>query len=236
MPDPLRRRWLAAHEAAVPWSPPQADTLVLVPHPDDELLLFGGLIARQIDSGCEVTVLAATDGEAAYASAEAQTLASLRRREQSEALRTLTGGPSVEIVRLGLPDGALAEHADELVDAIRHHAQTKPFVAAPWTMDHHCDHEALGHAAIRAVSNTDVALVFGLFWAWHHRFPEDLSAPLLKLALPPAVLRRKRAALCCHHTQLQWPGEDPILTRAALEPIRWPAEYYLAHELDGCGR
>jgi len=56
----LSSRWRAAHDNARPWTPPPTPTVVLVPHPDDEVLLFGGLIARQIDNGVDVTVIAIT--------------------------------------------------------------------------------------------------------------------------------------------------------------------------------
>lgn len=39
--------------------------MFVVPHPDDEVLIMGGLLARQLDAGASVLVVAVSDGEAA---------------------------------------------------------------------------------------------------------------------------------------------------------------------------
>jgi LmbE family N-acetylglucosaminyl deacetylase len=48
------------------WEPPLRHALVVAPHPDDETLGTGGLIAALRSRGIEVTVVAVTDGENAY--------------------------------------------------------------------------------------------------------------------------------------------------------------------------
>ena len=59
------RDWDAARTAASQWAPPMVPTTVVVPHPDDEALLFGGLIHLQCRRGVRVRILAVTDGEQA---------------------------------------------------------------------------------------------------------------------------------------------------------------------------
>ncbi len=51
------------HRGATDWTPPAIPTLVVVPHPDDEVLLVGGLIATQRERGVPFHVLGVTDGE-----------------------------------------------------------------------------------------------------------------------------------------------------------------------------
>ena len=58
-PTPCRPTWATARELATPWAPPIAGpTVFVVPHPDDEILIMGGLLARQLDAGTAVTVVA----------------------------------------------------------------------------------------------------------------------------------------------------------------------------------
>ena len=59
-------RWAPQRTDAQRWEPPRKLTVVVAPHPDDETLLSGGLIAHQARAGVPVIVLAVTDGEAAY--------------------------------------------------------------------------------------------------------------------------------------------------------------------------
>ena len=79
-------RWAPQRTDAQRWEPPRKLTVVVAPHPDDETLLSGGLIAHQARAGVPVIVLAVTDGEAAYPG-DPDGLARQRRREQRQALR-----------------------------------------------------------------------------------------------------------------------------------------------------
>src|SRR5947199_8996501 len=58
--------------------------LVVSPHPDDETLGCGGLIARHATAGCAVAVAMLTDGEASHRdhpTLDSRVLASTRREE-----------------------------------------------------------------------------------------------------------------------------------------------------------
>ena len=49
MIEPLvsETEWAPVWQAATPWQPSDRNMLVIAPHPDDETLAVGGLIARQ---------------------------------------------------------------------------------------------------------------------------------------------------------------------------------------------
>ena len=55
--------------------------VVLAPHPDDEILACGGLIALHLDAGGELLIVSASDGEASHRSS----LAHSRDRYRQEA-------------------------------------------------------------------------------------------------------------------------------------------------------
>ena len=80
--------------------------VVIAPHPDDEVLALGGLMQLLARRGCELAIVAVTDGEASHPRALQLThsqLAELRAREREVALG-----------RLGL-GAANREHAETLV-------------------------------------------------------------------------------------------------------------------------
>ncbi len=217
--------WQASLRPLPAWRPMLTPTVVLSPHPDDETLGCGGLIASLRESGVPVTVVAATDGERAYA--DARGLAEVRRGEQAEALQRLGGRPA-DLLHLRLPDTAVAEHEGELVALLLPLVSRDTHIVAPWTGDFHPDHEACGRAALRVAQMTGAALTWYFFWTWHRGTPATLHGqPLVRLELTPAQLRAKCEALRCHRSQLEREDEEPILPERLLGPARWPFEVYL---------
>jgi LmbE family N-acetylglucosaminyl deacetylase len=199
-----------------------------VPHPDDEALSMGGLIQRQVAAGVEVIVLAVTDGEAAYDRSGDLVLAQARCAEQEQAMAMLTGR-SVTLHRLGVPDASVAQHEDAVVDALDEVLNAESFVVAPWSSDHHADHEACGRAAERAAHVHDVPLVGALFWAWHH---DALAAVdgrrLLALQLSADESRCKLRSIRCHRSQTQpWSTHPALLDPTNLAVTTWNEEYYI---------
>ena len=220
--------WHTIRTQAPRWRPPDRPTTVVVPHPDDEALLFGGLLEGLCRQGTPVDVVAVTDGEAAYEGVDERRLAAQRRREQQASLEVLGLAPS-RIRHLGLPDGNVATYTDELTAAIVDCGNA--VVVAPWRHDHHCDHEACGRAARAAASVLNGELFGGLFWAWH-RTPTAAFAGhrLVALDLGETAWRRRRRALEQHRSQLERDEGTPVLTDELLEPIRWRREYYVVEE------
>jgi len=160
-----RPHWHDVRASATPWEPPSRPTTVVVPHPDDEALLFGGLFTMLRRRAIRCDVIAVTDGEAAYDGVDPRALAARRRHEQAASFDIL-GVDATRVRRLGLPDGEVAEYCDALTDAIVECGN--PVVVAPWQHDHHCDHEACGRAARRAAGILGADVYGGMFWAWHH--------------------------------------------------------------------
>jgi LmbE family N-acetylglucosaminyl deacetylase len=221
-------RWSSKHASARAWDPPRVPTLVVVPHPDDEVLLAGGLIATQRERGIDVHVLGVTDGEAGVPlRAPARDLAHVRRREQAEALCTL-GVSRLSITRLGIPDGEVAHHLLELTERLRAMATDFPLVVAPWTDDHHADHKACGRAAATAVAGTPTELLFGLFWTWHRLPPARLEpCSLVGLAIPPHIRQQRVHAIAKHRSQISDEIAEPLLTPELLEPLAWDHEFFV---------
>ncbi|MEZ5409200.1 MAG: PIG-L family deacetylase [Acidimicrobiales bacterium] len=203
--------------------------VVVAPHPDDESLACGMLLAAAAAGRIEIRVIAVTDGEAAYPGLDPAALAALRRAEQEAALAEL-GVAASALSRLGLPDGAVADHTDELAAAIAPHLERRTLLVAPSIHDWHPDHEACGLAATGAAAGTDGPVWSSLFWAHHH--PEKLlaSAPTFaRFAGTAAHAQARHRAIRCHQTQLTAPATDiePILTPERLGHLESGDEYYV---------
>lgn len=88
---------------ATAWSRPRpTDWVVVAPHPDDEVLLAGGLLHGAVRAGQRVAVIIVTNGDF-----ECRHDGLQRERESLAGLAAL-GVPETQVYFLGYPDGALA--------------------------------------------------------------------------------------------------------------------------------
>ena len=206
---------------------PERHTIVVVPHPDDEALLSGGLIARQRRRGVTVTIVAVTDGEAAYPSWPAPGLARVRQGEQARALHMLDV-PARSTIRLHLPDGKVADHEPELTEVLAALAAPGDLVVAPWVHDWHPDHEACGRAARDATMRCGAGLLGSLFWAYHRVDPFVHPAlEVAKLHLTKPEANRRANALNAHRSQIQTTRHDPILDPKLTEHLDRNTEHFV---------
>lgn len=121
--------------------------LVLAPHPDDEVIGVGGVVARHLRDGRRVHVVIATDGaEAGSGDREAESRRGL----------ALLGEP-FELTFLRFADRHLAENVDALRDRlIAIVRETRPdLILVPSPIEIHPDHVALSTAFCAAVQSDD---------------------------------------------------------------------------------
>jgi LmbE family N-acetylglucosaminyl deacetylase len=217
--------WLPAFLNLADWEPPFVPTLVLAPHPDDETLGAGGLIAKLRRAGVPVTIVAITDGENAYAGTHR--LGDIRVLEQTEAVQRL-GVPERMIHRLHLPDRAVSDHEDQLVERLLPLVTADMHLVAPWQRDFHPDHEAAGRAAARVAQANNLPITYYLFWTWHRGNPSILDElPMTKLPLTEAELTSKLHALQAYVSQFEHGDGQPILSPELLVPAQRAFEVYI---------
>ena len=160
--------------------------LVVAPHPDDESLGCGGLLALLGDAGVEVQVVLVTDGTASHPNSrrfDADARRILRDGEWRAALACLGLG-ACATHRLGCPDGSAPVPGDPrfacvqgdmraLLDAI-----DPQLVLLPWRRDPHPDHRA-SHALVRAAlagrTRSPRCLEY-VVWAGERGAADDLPA------------------------------------------------------------
>lgn len=227
MIEPLvsETEWTPVWQAATPWQPSDREMLVIAPHPDDETLAAGGLIARQTSRDIPVHVIAVTDGENAYSDGIDITLC--RSREQISALKRL-GVVSSSITRLKLTDSGVSGQEEFLVEQLMPFVSQETHVLAPWTGDFHPDHEACGRAALEVSRRSGAALTFYFFWTWHRGRPNLLNGlPLRSVGLSAEDQLAKAEALRRYRSQLEHASGQPILPKELLWPARQSREVFL---------
>lgn len=191
--------------------------VVLAAHPDDETLGVGGTVQLLHEAGAEVTVVVATDGEAAFPALDRPARAGLgaRRRDEMRAAMRKLGGEGLEPVFLGLPDSGLAECEARLTDRLTGLLRGADCVLLPWPQDPHPDHATVGRAGLAAAPVEAHRWSYPI-WMWHWTSPGDQRQPWEHAAAVPltAALRMgKQRALATFVSQLT-PGpngEDPIV-------------------------
>ena len=130
--------------------------LVLAPHPDDESLGCGGLIAACSAASAPVYVHYLTDGRHSHpgsADWPPERIATAREEEAVRAAGAL-GVPEHALRFTRETDGALlfdSEAAGRVFEAVAQHARDlgEPIIAAPWRGDPHPDHVAAALIAER---------------------------------------------------------------------------------------
>lgn len=196
--------------------------IVVAPHPDDETLGLGATMATLAARGIAVDVVCASDGGAAYpglGEGERADLEITRRAELDCATECLG---VAEPIRLGLPDGRLAEHEAEITAALRGLLSQRPagtWCAGTWRGDGHPDHEAVGRAVLAAAQG-DAALALQYpVWMWHWAAPDDPAVPwehARRMTVTGEALERKAAAVNCFRSQT---GPGPGGAAAIVPPF-----------------
>ncbi len=213
-PEHLWRDWRVLAELPVLDLRPCRRAVVVAPHPDDETLAIGGLIATLYEAGAEVVLVSATDGEASHPGSRVATPEQLRHRrvqETAAALAALGPGRSSH-VRLQLPDGGLAGAEPALVQALVPLLGPDDWCLAPFDGDAHPDHDAGGRAAQDACRRTGARLLSYPLWAWHWARPGDPRIPwhrARRIPLPASSRERKQVALGCYPSQTEPLGPGP---------------------------
>ena len=168
--------------------------LVFIPHPDDESIGCGGLIARLCHQGIPVHLVLVSDASGAGGLPEGA--GEQRIEEFRQALKHLGSSLTQECWRL--PDGGLHTCDDlprRVQQAIARYAPTT--LVAPWLRDLHTDHSTLGRTVLEVAQTEKPAMVRELL------FYEVWSPlPATHVLDISDVWPQKKAALTCHKIAL----------------------------------
>ncbi|MBO2011829.1 PIG-L deacetylase family protein [Hymenobacter negativus] len=221
-------------------------TVVIAPHPDDEALGCGGLLALLHQVGQPVAAVLVSDGSMSHPKSvlfSTPARQAVRTGEFRHAL-TILGADQTEPLLLGLPDGRVPGQAQEpgFLEAVaqlrrfleRHQAAT---VLVPWRRDPHPDHRATSQlvaAALLEMTQPPRRLEY-VVWAWERAAPADLPTPTdgvrgFRVDVS-AVAAQKQRAIAAHRSQVA-PGvftDDPsgfLLSEEMLAHFAGPYEVF----------
>lgn len=194
--------------------------VVVAPHPDDESLGCGGMIAAARAQGRDVRVVIVSDGAASHPRSRSHPpdrLRALRRREVLGA-GSILGLDAGALTFLELPDtavpadGPLAEAAARAIAAVARDCDAGA-LAVTSDLDPHCDHAAAAQIARRAARLLPGCSLYAYpVWVW------GLPAEAWLEATPPRGLRLdvarfrslKQRAIAAHASQAGGViGDDP---------------------------
>lgn len=243
------RRWLmrwvslSFRLGTTPGTPDNRALILIAPHPDDDILGCGGLIAAKVSRGARVRVIFLTDGAASHPghpNLPAAELVPQRKREALAALNALGVLPD-QITFLDLPDGRLDRLAEaetletgrRLREIVQNTAPARVFV--PLADEGSSEHRAANHLSTSAFPPNTVEFIEYAVWAWwdpRRLLPRLWQKPRpLRLELGP-LRHLKKAALAQHVSQTQAipPWKFSTLPGSLSEACCGPRELYFPRQ------
>jgi LmbE family N-acetylglucosaminyl deacetylase len=185
-------------------------SIVVAPHPDDESLACGGLIAEACRQGLRGKVVIVSDGVGSHPNSKAYPPDRLKVLREGEARRAGVelGLKPEDMLFLGLPDrfvpseGEEAERAiDVIADCAREMGARSLFVS--WRHDPHCDHQASYRIARAVQRRVEVLRVFE-YVVWGHTLPPLTEVDPIsgfRIQVGKEALEKKRRAIAAHRSQ-----------------------------------
>lgn len=203
-------------------------TIFLSPHPDDETLGCGGLIADLAKLHWDLKIISITNGEAAYPNIS--DLAKIRIVELKKSIKIL-GLSEKNLIGLNLKDGKICEDSACLETSLIQYLSPNCNLFAPWRKDYHPDHEIVGKIATKLANQLNIKLFYYFIWSWHFLEKAKISnLKMKKYFLHQNTFKIKMRAITCYQSQLQRSNGNPILTDSILKPFKRNFEVFSPYE------
>jgi LmbE family N-acetylglucosaminyl deacetylase len=215
--------------------------VVVAPHPDDESLGCGGLIADACRQGVRGKVVIVSDGAGSHPNSKAyppERLTDLREVEARQAGAELGLRPG-EMLFLRLPDrfvpheGEAAEQAINVIaDCVMETGAGSLFVS--WRHDPHCDHEASYRIAREVQRRVGNVKLFE-YVVWGYTLPSSTEVDPIRsgfrISIDHEAMEKKRRAIAAHRSQTTaLINDDPggfLFSQIDLAHFDRPYEFFL---------
>jgi LmbE family N-acetylglucosaminyl deacetylase len=215
--------------------------LVVAPHPDDESLGCGGLIAGACRQGLRGKVVIVSDGAGSHPNSKAyppDRLKALREEEARQAGAELGLKPE-DMLFFSIPDHFVPSEGEEaeraigaIVDCAREIGAGSLFVS--WRHDPHCDREA-SYRIARQVQRRAGELRLFEYFVWGHTLPPSTEVDPIRsgfrIRIDQEALEKKRRAIAAHRSQTSdLIDDDPagfLFTQIDLAHFDLPSELFL---------
>jgi LmbE family N-acetylglucosaminyl deacetylase len=218
--------------------------VVIAPHPDDESLACGGLIAVACQQGLRGKVVIVSDGAGSHPNSKAyppERLTSIRKMEARQAGVELGLRPE-DMLFLRLPDrfvpheGEEAERAINVIaGCVREIGAASLFVS--WRHDPHCDHEA-SYLIAREVQRRVGKVKLFEYVVWGHTLTSSTEVDPIRggfrISIDREAMEKKRRAIAAHRSQTTaLIDDDPsgfLFRQIDLDHFDGPYEVFLESE------
>lgn len=208
----------------------QARWLVLAPHPDDETLGAGALIAHSAAKRRLGGIVFLTDGTGSHPEGTPR-IAVTRRKEARHAIGRM-GATAIPTIWMGWRDAhpyatdskAFSREADRLAALVLWHRIDA--IAVSDHSDAHCDHVAAFRLAEAALQRARRPVTLFAYHVW-----SEAPGRARRIATPAMPVGRRRHALLAHRSQM-----SPIIGdgfRLSREKLRMAAQDVLTLRKDG---
>ncbi len=207
-----------------------APLLVLAPHPDDESLGCGGLIAEARARGHDLHVAILTDGGMSHPNSRAWPAARLvaQRQQEARAATAILGLAADRLTFLGQRDGRAPHDGRAFAQALGAlcalmQARRIGTVCAAWIGDPHGDHGSAAKLAAAACARLGARHFAYPIWAW--TVADEATLPEVGGGGRLDVMRHlpvKRRAIAAHATQYTaMIDDDPTGFRLPADFLAW---------------
>jgi LmbE family N-acetylglucosaminyl deacetylase len=181
--------------------------LVLAPHPDDETLGVGALIAHTGAAGRLAAIVYLTDGAGSHSPYDGRTgrLIALREREAGLALRRLTGARSIAPLFLRWKDASPEQAGSPAFEQSRRKLAALctrlrvDVLATTASQEPHCDHAAAAQLARAVQASAKRRLTIAEYLVWGAPPAGRTHRTVMTKPMQPGG---RRSALAAHRSQL----------------------------------
>ncbi|SDN89459.1 N-acetylglucosaminyl deacetylase, LmbE family [Methylobacterium phyllostachyos] len=215
--------------------------VVVAPHPDDESLGCGGLIAAARAAGRRVHLIVVSDGCGSHTHSRLYPPEKLRTLREVETMRAVSilGLAAEDVTFLRLPDAHVPSAGPVAEDAARAVAQAAAACGAgavfvTWRHDPHCDHKASAAIVTLARSHMPAVRVYEYpVWGWTLPPETEVGPAPTGLRLDVSAYRATKVrAVAAHESQTtDLISDDPQgfrLEPAMIERLCGPYERFVA--------
>jgi LmbE family N-acetylglucosaminyl deacetylase len=213
--------------------------IVIAPHPDDESLACGGMLAEACRQGLRGKIVFVSDGVGSHPNSKAYPPGRLRslREEEGKRAGAELGLKPEDMLFLRLPDGFVPFEGEEaeraigaIADCAREIGARSLFVS--WRYDPHCDHEA-SYQIARAVQRRVRELRLFEYVVWGQTLPPSTEVDPIggfRIQVDQQALEKKRCAIAAHRSQTtDLIDDDPHgfrFTQGGLARFDLPYEFF----------
>jgi len=230
----LHVRWLRMHAACAEDITATGCTMIVAPHPDDEVIGCGGLIARLTADGHAPHVVILTGGEGSHRGCCEVSTAEIveARRGLTSKASGILGVPTENIHELNYPDGGISAENPQTGELRRLIAEIQPqSVFVPHWGEGWPDHVRTAEI-VKSIVSPDVEVWEYCVWMWYYNVWRGLdwkNAAVLKMT--PAEHALKLRAMDAYIKPLApcgkpWSGVLPPLF---VKANQWDKELYFNH-------